>query len=133
MKLCRNLKKFQEHFEGGKTESLLAGLRPASSGHSVLPAVRTFRLCSLGNCLVRAFRMCFPVFRFRAFPWDTAGGQLGCPSPWRLGHNARPLTKKIYDFAGECLRHVPFFARIASKGIRRKDEKKRRKFWPTQL
>ena len=36
------------------------------------------------------------LFRFRAFPWDTAGGQLGCPSPWRLGHHARPFVTKFF-------------------------------------
>ena len=44
--------------------------------------------------VARACSMYFLMFRFRAFSWDTAGGQLGCSSPWRLGHHARPFVKK---------------------------------------
>lgn len=42
----------------------------------------------------RAFRMYFPVFRFRAFSWDTARGQLGCSGNRRPGQHARPFVKK---------------------------------------
>ena len=38
--------------------------------------------------------MYFPVFRFRAFPWDTAGGQLGRPGIRRPGRHARPFVTK---------------------------------------
>ena len=74
--------------------SLAFGQRAAAQAHC--PQTGLFACVRLDIVFVALFvRTLQPVlFRFLSFPWDIAGGQLGCPSPWRLGHHARPFVKK---------------------------------------
>ena len=74
--------------------SLAFGQRAAARAHN--PQSGLSARVRLDIVFVALFvRTLQPVlFRFLSFPWDIAGGQLGCPSPWRLGHHARPFVKK---------------------------------------
>ena len=54
------------------------------------------------------------LFRFRACPWDTAGGQLECSSTRRLGHHARPFVTKKNKLL-EFQQKIPNFKRNFDK------------------